>query len=308
MSDDSSSNTSHQAVGTVDVENKMNFADFLESVPPNQDRNVTDFYRAQTAPPPQIFRLYLKYPELRLHCDDTACGGPRAFRYIPNIVAGVTSEIHLTAGQSKSIFLRYRCVNCQRSIKLYAIIGVPDTVTDGAVVRKIGEVPPYGPPTPSGMIKLVGPDRDLFLKGRQCETQGLGIGAFSYYRRVVENQKSRILGKIADVATKSRLSSDVVDKIKAAQKETQFTKAVDMVKDIIPANLMIRGHNPLSLLHSALSEGLHDRDDELCLEAAHDIRVVLAELSERITQALKDEKELNDSLSRLITRNQKKNL
>ena len=43
-------------------------------------------------------------------------------------------------------------------------------------------------------MKLVGPDRDDFLKGRRCENQGLGVGAFIYYRRVVENQKNRILG------------------------------------------------------------------------------------------------------------------
>jgi hypothetical protein len=54
------------------------------------------------------------------------------------------------------------------------------------------------------------------------------------------------------------------------------------------------------LLHSALSDGLHQRSDEQCLEIASSIRVVLAELSERLAQALKDEAELNKALSRLM--------
>jgi hypothetical protein len=35
----------------------------------------------------------------------------------------------------------------------------------------------------------------------------------------------------------------------------------------------------MALLHTALSDGLHARTDEECLMAAHDVRVVLAELA-----------------------------
>lgn len=73
------------------------------------------------------------------------------------------------------------------------------------------------------------------------------------------------------------------------------------VKDAIPQNLLIKGHNPLTLLHSALSDGLHARDDDRCLELAHDIRIVLAELSERLGQALKDDEEILNAVSRLMT-------
>jgi len=46
------------------------------------------------------------------------------------------------------------------------------------------------------VITLIGPDREIFLRGRRAENQGLGIGAFAYYRRVVENQKGRIITQI----------------------------------------------------------------------------------------------------------------
>jgi hypothetical protein len=70
--------------------------------------------------------------------------------------------------------------------------------------------------------------------------------------------------------------------------------------------LLINGHNPLTLLYSALSIGIHEQTDEKCLELAHDVRVVLIELSERFGQALKDEAELDSAVSRLMKARQDK--
>jgi len=64
--------------------------------------------------------------------------------------------------------------------------------------------------------------------------------------------------------------------------ETQFSKAIETIKAAIPESLLIDGHNPLTLLHDALSEGLHAQTNEDCLELATSIRVVLTELAERI--------------------------
>lgn len=117
---------------------------------------------------------------------------------------------------------------------------------------------------------------------------------------MVENQKNRILDEIIKVAEKLRVSADVVASLKAAKAENQFAKALASVKDAVPQALLINGLNPLSLLHSALSDGLHDQTDEHCLGIASSVRVVLGELSERLSQALKDEAELNNAISKLM--------
>lgn len=169
-----------------------------------------------------------------------------------------------------------------------------------ARIHKLGEVPPFGPPTPARLITLIGGDRELFLKGRRAENQGLGIGSFAYYRRVVENQKGRLIREIAKVAKMLGASPQELSLFARAANETQFSKAIDDVKNAIPQSLLIYGQNPLSLLHSALSEGLHAQSDEKCLELAQDIRIVLTELAERISQALKDEVELKQAVSRLL--------
>jgi hypothetical protein len=96
----------------------------------------------------------------------------------------------------------------------------------------------------------------------------------------------------------------MIDTLNKARDETQFNKAMSSVKDAIPQTLLINGHNPITLLHSALSDGLHAKTDEHCLELATSIRVVLAELSERLSQALKDESEIKNALSKLLNINQ----
>jgi hypothetical protein len=187
--------------------------------------------------------------------------------------------------------------------KSFSLAAQRNKGAESGTCYKFGELPEYGPPTAARLIKLIGPDRELFLKGRRCENQGLGIGAFVYYRRVVEGQKNRILDEIIKVSQKIGTPPEAIRQLEAAKTETQFSKALSNVKDAIPQTLLINGHNPLSLLHSALSDGLHQKTDEHCLEIAGSIRVVLAELSERLAQALKDEAELNKALGRLLSSN-----
>jgi hypothetical protein len=74
------------------------------------------------------------------------------------------------------------------------------------------------------------------------------------------------------------------------------------VRDAIPDVLRIKGHNPITLLHGALSEGLHAKSDEECISIATSIRIVLSELAERMSEVLRDERELDEALSRLLNR------
>ena len=123
--------------------------------------------------------------------------------------------------------------------------------------------------TPVKVVRVLGAEKDYYFKGRQSENQGLGIAAFAYYRRVVENQKNKIFDEIIRTVKKINPEDAVfIAELEAAKKENQFSKAVESIKHAIPQILLIDGHNPLTLLHSALSEGLHAKNDEECLEIA----------------------------------------
>jgi hypothetical protein len=309
----SSSDGQPIAASTAEVDQAITFAEFLESVPPSQTVKVSDLWK-EVKIPYQGTELELTKAELLLHCTSEICNGLRVFRYHEGANKFSTTQ----SGKLLPLYtyLTYICSNCRQTTKMYSLrlrrasmmvrMGKPKPKEGEGVCYKFGEDPPYGPPTPARLIRLFEKERETFLKGRQCENRGLGIGAFVYYRRVVENQKDRILDEIIRVSEKTGAPADVVKVLQRAKKEVQFSKALASVKDAIPQALLINGHNPLTLLHRALSGGLHGQTDNECLALAHDVRVVLVELADRIGQALKDEAELNHAISRLMNPEQAK--
>lgn len=269
------------------------FSEFLESIPPSTFTKIEKLTSVERS------GQYIKYhklikPEIQLHCPEDSCNGIRFFRCTDS------HDIKVPNKSFDYIYISYICSNCRKTKKTFSLAVQRDTQKSSGECYKFGELPLYGPPTPARLMKLIGPDREIFLKGRRCENQGLGIGAFVYYRRVVENQKSRILDEIIKVSSKLNADEAIIQKLRDAKKETQFSKSLASVKKAVPQTLLINGHNPLTLLHSALSDGLHDQTDEHCLEIASSVRVVLGELSDRLAQALKDEAELNTALSKLM--------
>jgi hypothetical protein len=119
---------------------------------------------------------------------------------------------------------------------------------------------------------------------------------------VVENQKNRIITEIAKVANLVSPNEESQALFEQAITEGRFKQSVELIKDALPPSLLINGNNPLTLLHSALSSGLHDADmtDAACLELAQSIRSVLAELAERIALALKSDQEISSAISVLL--------
>jgi hypothetical protein len=273
--------------GPAKIPEPISFAEFLEGVPPSQWQEIVNLWAWS-----RTSGNTLATPELQLHCTTDTCSGLRFFRF---------REGNSRFGEEATLntYLTYVCSNCRKSFKTYSIQAIREDHEKGRCY-KYGESPAYGPPTPARLVRLFGSESELFLKGRRCENQGLGIGAFVYYRRVVENHKNKILDEIIRVSEKIGAPIEMLAALNAAKAENQFSKAMESVKNAIPQALLVNGANPLTLLHSALSVGLHAQSDEQCLELAHDVRVVLIELAERLGQALKDEVELNTAVGRLM--------
>jgi hypothetical protein len=276
------------------AETALTFSEFLESTPPAHRADVVGLWEFETRGVSSFHML--STPELFLHCPSEACNGLRYFRY-------TEGNTHFSKPEL-STFLTYQCSNCAKTEKMYALHATMAPRTSAALqsgrVAKFGELPAFGPPTPPRLLRLFGEERENFLKGRRCESQGLGIGAFSYYRRVVENQKDKIFDEIIRVSEKIGAPPEMLDALKTAKSENQFSKALNSAREAIPQALLINGHNPLTLLHSALSDGLHERSDDECLEVAQDVRLVMSELAERLGQALKDDAALNTAVARLM--------
>lgn len=269
---------------------KKNVKEFFELSPPGVSVQISGLAEPVSGMHRVSYRFLL--PPLELYCRHESCQGIRFF--------DSDKELWLEKNDMRQHFVNYTCRNCGETRKAYAVLALLAPDGDGGELYKLGEIPQFGPHTPAKVISLAGKERDYYLKGRKAETQGLGIAAFAYYRRVIENQKDRIFDEIIKVSEKIGADRDLISDLEKAKKETQFAKAVAQVKHGIPQALLISGHNPLTLLHSALSEGLHAQTDEECLQLAQSIRIVLSDFVERVANTLKDTAELNSAVSRLL--------
>ncbi len=273
---------------------EVNWDRFLVETPPGKRCVISGGFASQDVTGGEV-----RVGALLLHC--AGCNDKKFFDPItPNFrfhykVGGSTSSSPMQPNVVDCL-LKYKCRDCACK-KLIAVLLEGHDNNFNAL--KFGEHPPFGEMLPGRLISLIGPDRDLFLKGQRCERQGLGIGAYAYYRRVVENQWDRLIARIETAAERLRAPERVTQAIAKAKGKWRFGDAVDSLKDAIPDQLRIDGHNPLILLYRPLSLGLHELSEEECLEQAHSIRLVLAKLAENMAAALADDAELKAAVSKL---------
>lgn len=274
------------------VEAEVSMKDFLESVHPSVHKKVNIILEAD--------RRYtgnrnwkIIWPDIKLYC--SICEGERNFR--SNQFCGISLE-----DKKVNTHPRFVCGDCEQQEKIYSlhlVLGQERSIT----AYKFGEVPAFGVPVPNRLLRLFGSqDAKLFLKGRQCENLGYGIGAFAYYRRVVENHKNDLFDQIIKVCETLRTDQDLIADLNAAKAEISFAKSMQRIKSALPQGLLINGHSPLEALHGALSVGLHDESDEACLGAAQAVRLVLGDLVERIASLKQDNKQLNDAVQLLLSK------
>lgn len=200
-------------------------------------------------------------------------------------------------------FFQYTCRDCGRWSKTFALILIPklNATPKMLTAMKVGEYPPFGSHLAKRLQEMLSKDDlELYRKGLRTEREGHGIGAAAYFRRVVDNQWKALVKRLRDAAEKLGTPSEELKIFNEALAQTQFSAAVDMLKDAIPAKLLILdGRNPLTLLYKPLSVQIHELSDQQCLQQAADIRVVLNETFDNISRVLSDDEMLKAAVTRL---------
>ncbi len=267
----------------------LKFEDLLSKYPPGEVHSITNLGISRS---PSSLPILMK-PRLKIHCPDSFCNGVRFFD------AYQTKRVTLTEKWSR-VFLHYSCSNCRSRSKIFAIMARWNDAADEGEAVKLGEWPPFGPQVSLGTISILGKNKDLFLMGRRAEVQGLGIGAYAYYRRVIESQKDHMIDEIIRVLRKTNSPETQIEKLKSARTEKQFKKAVELISDAIPQALLINGYNPLALLEQAITKGSDARHDNEALKLATSIRIIITELAERLVRALEDQTDLDKAVNYIL--------
>jgi len=163
------------------------------------------------------------------------------------------NKAHMTRITNDMEFhLEYTCVHCNKFIRSFSIRVVD---TNKKLVQKIGQFPPWDISTDPNIERLLGSHADFFKKGLICESQSYGIGAFAYYRRIVEEIIGELLEEISEI-----MDGNEKEKFLKAIEETKKTQVtqdkIALVKDLLPPILRPKGMNPLSVLHSTVMSSL----------------------------------------------------
>jgi hypothetical protein len=204
-------------------------------------------------------------------------------------------ETASSAIDRRVIRLVYMCMHCRNSQRHFFVFMDAGAKT----LTKVGQYPPWDISGDKKLEGRLGEHVRYYRRGLICESQGYGIGAFSYYRRIVEEIIDELLDDVSALLTGQDLT-----KYAAALEETKKTRVaqdkIALVKDLLPTILRPNGTNPLDTLHSLLSDGMHARSDYECLEDAETCRTILLFLVSHIAAHKDSAKEFTASMQKLL--------
>jgi hypothetical protein len=170
---------------------------------------------------------------------------------------------------------------------------------------KVGQYPPWSIDVDKRVSHILGDYVDYYRRGLVCESQGYGLGAVAYYRRIVEKIIDTLLDQIAQM-----IPVEDQDRYKKALAETKKTivtqEKIELVKDMLPAILRPAGMNPLGILHQVLSEGVHDKEEDECLVIADTIKGSLVFLVNQVLATQEQVRTFTDGMRKLLDKKSKK--
>jgi hypothetical protein len=240
-------------------------------------------------------------PRIPIHMNCENCKSEQTFNMVNQYFELAAHQF--SSPSNSNLRLLYRCQFCKMFERVFYIYISHNL----AYIYKIGQYPEWEIKIDKNLENTLRDKSKTFKKGLVCESQGYGIGAFAYYRRITEEIIDELLNSIQDLI-------DEKDKVKYkdALEKTKSTRVtqekIELVKDLLPPVLKPNGMNPLGVLHSELSEGLHSETEESCLENAAHIREILTFLINQVMQSKQAAKNFTESMKAILTKKSSQNL
>jgi hypothetical protein len=153
--------------------------------------------------------------EIRVHCDHQSCGGARRHEKL--------SSAKYEPGNTFYVFVTYVYTNCTTTGKVFR--------PEGGTIHTDRRCWPLHDNLPGTHFRRTNFTTSLrsdrrrqpraFLAVRRAIARGLGIGAYAYYRRIVENTKFALVDSVLDVAQATNASSEQIELLEKARSERQ---------------------------------------------------------------------------------------
>ncbi len=169
-------------------------------------------------------------------------------------------------------------------------------------VEKIGQYPPWDISIEKELKQVLGKYEKYYKNGKICESQSYGIGAFSYYRRAIEEIIDYMLDSISEL-----MEGEDKEKYKEALEKVKQTKntskKIELVYNLTPPVLNPKEFNSLKTLHDKLSGGIHGKSDEDCLKDAQILRETTLFVIKKILIEPKEKMDFTNKMRKLLSQN-----
>lgn len=160
--------------------------------------------------------------------------------------------------------LSYVCKNCEKHHFDVWIIWW--RAGAGPTFVKAGQYPKLEVSIPKEFEKALGDKRSLYIKGMTSRHAGYGIGALTYFRRVIEDTTDEMLALLEDAMKATNADAAAIETLQKARGGKRFEEKVKIAAEVMPAHLRPGGINPFGDLYELVSIGLHDLTDEECCD------------------------------------------
>lgn len=209
-----------------------------------------------------------------------SCGVERPFREprpVPGNVPGPSpgGRIHEPKiPRIELMTLNYSCTACGDKFTCWLEINNKDFW-----IWKVGQTPPWDISIATDVQKRLGnADSKLFKNALICISQGYGIGACIYFRRVLENQINRLLEIYLKTRTADKAPQSELDYINQIITTIVAETKIKLISKTSVAAIPSFANNPITVTYTKLSEGLHNKSDTDCIPIAQAAQGVLIRL------------------------------
>jgi hypothetical protein len=138
--------------------------------------------------------------------------------------------------------------------------------------KKVGQFPPPLVKVPRDLADALGDHAELYRRALICRNQGYGIGAFAYFRRVVEETMDEMLTLLGASLKEDGADAAVVARVETAKGARAFERKAEIAADALPESFRRGGFNPFGALHTLYSDGVHAQTDAECVEIVDQMR------------------------------------
>lgn len=165
-------------------------------------------------------------------------------------------------------------------------------------IEKIGAWPPIKVSPDKLITKHFDRESNLwYYKGINCIQENYGIGAYAYFRRIVEKELIHIINDIKELP--SSHTKEIEKLLEAHNANPKVSTIYDNIFQHLPESLKTLGDNPIKLLYKETSDGLHNLTEDECLKKAEIIRKILEFVFKKIKEEKSEIKDLRELIKSL---------